>query len=157
MPISATLRVQTIGFKELAASMAIAVPLSIHAHLTTAFMAAGNIVAEQAIENIDPYSTRIADSIKVRMSGQTAVRVVAGGTDLRIAGLLELGSAKSRKGGDTFRHPLFGNRDVWVNQPMHPYLWPALRSKEDEVVLLIEEALNVAIADALIGIPTEVV
>ena len=153
MPTSATFRVQTVGFKELAASMAVAVPLSIHAHLSAAFMAAGNIVAQQAIENIDPYSTTVADSIKVRMSGQTGVRVVAG--PMQIAGLLELGN-KGSKGGGTFRHPVFGNRAAWVPQPMHPYLAPALTSKEDAVAILIEDALNVAIADALIENPTKV-
>lgn len=47
-----------------------------------------------------------------------------------IAALFELGNtgdARSSvaRGGGTFRHPVFGNRDNWVEQPMHPYLAPA--------------------------------
>lgn len=149
MPNVATYSVKTLGFKELSKAMAIAVPLSIRTNLRVAFLAAGNMVASKAIEIVDEYSNSVADSIKVRISGMTGVRVVAGGAALPIAGLMELGNEKS-KGGSTFRHPVFGNQNVWVSQPMHPYLEPALRSEEDRIGILIEDALDVAIADALV-------
>ena len=149
MPVSASYSVRTIGFKQLAAAMAVAVPLAIRTNLQVAFLAAGNIVAEQAMENISPYATSVADSIKVRMSGLASVRVVSGGNGLDIAGLMELGN-KGSKGSSTFRHPVFGNSNVGISQPTHPYLAPALASKADEVEILIEDALDVAIAEGLI-------
>ena len=63
-----------------------------------------------------------------------------------IAGLFEMGN----KGGKSaaaiergvFRHPVFGNKDKWVNQSMHPFLVPAGKKNEAEVLALVLEALD---------------
>jgi hypothetical protein len=34
----------------------------------------------------------------------------------------------------SFRHPVYGNRDVWVTQQARPFLAPAVRAKQDDVV-----------------------
>lgn len=149
MPTSATLKIRTAGFKEFTRAIAEAVPLALRTRLLVAFGEVGKLVAEDAAQRISPYSTNVADSIKVRISGISSVRVVAGGSTLPIAGLLEVGNAKSRS-TTSFRHPVFGNRDVWVDQAMHPYLAPALHAKEDQIQILVEDALDVAIAEGLI-------
>jgi hypothetical protein len=63
-----------------------------------------------------------------------------------IAGLFELGNkgkGKSRvatKSGK-FRHPVFGDRSVWVDQPMHPYLLRAAMMNERKIEHLEGEAV----------------
>ena len=95
---------------------------------------AGELIAVDAKANISPYSKSIPSTIKVRIS-KTRVSVVAGGQGVAIGGLFELGNkgrgksrAASRAG--RFRHPVFGNREVWVNQDMHPYLLRAAETNK---------------------------
>lgn len=54
-----------------------------------------------------------------------------------IAGLFELGNkghgkTQTADEGGSFRHPLFG-KDVWVEQPMHPFLLPAQKAKTADI------------------------
>lgn len=44
--------------------------------------------------------------------------------------------------GDTFRHPVFGNTDKWVDQPTRPFIQPAVRANEDRVVGAIQKAID---------------
>lgn len=46
----------------------------------------------------------------------------------------------------SFRHPVFGNRDVWVTQETRPYLVPALESNEGETFTLIESTVDEVMA-----------
>lgn len=64
-----------------------------------------------------------------------------------IAGLFELGNtggaksaSASRKG--VFRHPVFGDTETWVNQPMHPFLVPAGEKNKPAVDAAVYEALD---------------
>jgi len=62
-----------------------------------------------------------------------------------LAGLYELGN----KGGTaqvtgTFRHPVFGNREAWVNQPRYAFLVPAAKKNEVKAQILVREALDKA-------------
>lgn len=91
-----------------------------------ALKTAGQLIAEDAKANVSPYSQTVPPSIKVRVR-KTSISVIAGGEGVPMAGLLELGNKKRTSNGK-FRHPVFGNRDVWVNQDMHPYLWRATLS-----------------------------
>jgi len=99
--------------------------------------AAGEIVAQEARVIASGFSTTIPPTVKVRVAGGT-VAVVAGNKDVPIAALEEVGNsqghgksqAASRKG--FFRHPVFGDRDVWVNQKMHRFLGPAADAKAVE-------------------------
>jgi len=88
----------------------------------------GEVVAVEARSEAGGFSSKIADTIKVRVAGAT-VEVRAGSPDVPEAVLLELGNVGNRRSGHsrqgTFRHPVFGNTEVWVEQPMHPYLKPA--------------------------------
>lgn len=103
--------------------------------------AAGEIVAKDARSRAEGFSETIPPSIKVRTSGVT-VSVVAGGNGVPLAGLFELGNKKASKTATTFRHPVYGNREVWRDQSMHPYLWPALQAHESEFEAAATEALD---------------
>ena len=104
---------------------------------------AGEVVAEAARRIIEPTSKRVADSIRTRTVG-SVVYVEAGGNDLPIALLFEVGNSDQRS-GNTFRHPVFGNRDVWVHQAMHPYLDRAAVATHTETVELLGEAIDKAL------------
>lgn len=50
------------------------------------------------------------------------------------------------RSNSSFRHPVFGNRDVWVTQRTRPYLAPAFRSNQDAAVASAQEAIGEAAA-----------
>jgi bacteriophage HK97-gp10 putative tail-component len=104
----------------------------------TAAKAGGDKVASKARATISGVSQRIADSIKVYANNK-GVQVRAGGAKAPHAAAFEnLGKE------GTFRHPVFGNRQVWVSQEAHPFLLPALT---DDVLDEVAEAF----LDALTG------
>jgi hypothetical protein len=111
--------------------------------LTLRLRAAGAIVADAAKVNASGVSTTIPPTIKTRVRS-TTVSVVAGGGNVAIAGLFEAGNKGKGAGGGTFRHPVFGTA-VWVEQPMHPFLYPALVEHQEEVWQGALEALDWAI------------
>lgn len=85
------------------------------------------------------------------MSGLT-VSVVAGGKNAPLAGLFELGNKGGRSGGGgVFRHPVYGNRNNWVQQPTHPFLAAALQAKALESQQLILDAVDETIATVIAG------
>lgn len=43
-----------------------------------------------------------------------------------------------------FRHPVFGNREVWVSQPTRPFLEPAVRDNQQEAADAASEAVEKA-------------
>lgn len=86
---------------------------------------AGEIVAAEVRKNAD-FSTKIPGSVGVRRRG-TRVRIQAGGTKAPDAAPLE-----NHGNPGTFRHPVFGNFDVWVSQPARPSLTKAAHDKIDE-------------------------
>ena len=96
----------------------------------------GEIIASDARSRIAGTSQRIADSVRVGATNK-GVYVRAGGAKAPHAAPFEnLG-----KDG-TFRHPVFGNRNVWVEQTAHPFLLPALDGKLDAVVDAVLEYLD---------------
>lgn len=46
--------------------------------------------------------------------------------------------------GTTFRHPVFGDRDVWVAQAQRPFLLPAVQRNREAVVKASGEAVDAA-------------
>lgn len=139
--------VDVTDFKRFAKALMVASPL-IYKTFRINMRGVGDIVAEEARSIVSGVSQTVPDSIKVRVSSST-VSVVAGGSGVPMAGLLELGNVKGS--GSTFRHPVFGNRNVWVDQPTHPYLAPALGNKIDAVEVAATEALDLAIDEAIHG------
>ena len=107
---------------------------------------AGQLIADDARAIISASSSTVPPTIKVRIS-KTRISVVAGGPGVPLGGLLELGNTagagKSRvasKGG-RFRHPVFGDKSVWVDQPMHPYLLPAAEANRRRIEQLEGQAV----------------
>jgi hypothetical protein len=101
---------------------------------------AGELVAQEA-RGLASWSTRIPASVRVRTSfreNREGVKVVAGGPAAPHARPYEGLSSR----GDTFRHPVFGNTDVWVSQETRPFIFPAAEAKSEEVTGLIRAALD---------------
>lgn len=93
-------------------------------------------------------SSHIASTLSTSVSftgKRSGVFITAKGSKMpsgheKLPALMENGGKQG-----TFRHPLFGNRNHWVNQPAHPFLHPALESKRGE----IEQIIRKSIADFL--------
>lgn len=85
-------------------------------------------------------SSRIPGTLKVRTNGFN-VSVIAGGSGAPHAAAFEhLG----RPG--TFRHPVYGNRRVWVSQQAHPFLGPAFEAKQETLIREVIHAVDVIFA-----------
>src|ERR1035437_168444 len=130
-------------FKQFAKALRLAAPKA-KAELALQLRALGQVVADDATSAVAPFSTTIPSGIKVRVSG-ASVSVVATVTPL--SGLFELGS-KGRENADNFSHPVFGNKSVWVTQPKHEFLGPAVKNHEAEVTEAATAALDAAIHTA---------
>lgn len=52
------------------------------------------------------------------------------------------------RGGSTFRHPVFGNREVWVSQNTRPFLQPALDDNREAAVEGAQKAMMEAAKSA---------
>lgn len=116
--------------------------------LHRALRVAGQMVADDAKVLAGEHSRSIPSTIRVRVS-KTKISVVAGGGDVSIAGLFELGNkgksksqAAARSG--RFRHPVYGNRSAWVNQDMHPALLPAAEKNIRKIEALEGKAVAAA-------------
>lgn len=92
-------------------------------------------VRDDARQRAPRLSGELASSIGYGVQTRRGVFVRA---TARHAGLFEFGG----------RHPVFGNRDVWVDQPARPFLRPAVEAHRDAAVQAVEEALFDAIKEA---------
>lgn len=75
-------------------------------------------------------SLQIPPTIRGGLVTPHEYRIEAGGESVPIAGLWELGNRGGSERSTTFRHPVWGNKNVWVEQNRYPYLQPALRETE---------------------------
>lgn len=93
------------------------------------------------------WSSRIPASIKISTSFSGSV---SGGVFLRAAAAVAPHARPFENQGKpgTFRHPVFGNREVWVPQRARPFLFPAVRAGRDRVIGAVEDAINDAAASA---------
>lgn len=104
----------------------------------------GEIIASEA-RSLSDWSSRIPGTVRVRTSfreDREKVSVIAGGSGAPHARPYE-GIATQ---GDTFRHPVYGNREVWVSQDKRPFIFPAAEAKGEEVTGLVRAALDDAAA-----------
>jgi hypothetical protein len=92
------------------------------------------------------YSTRIPNAITMSV----AFGARSGGITIRVnskkaphARVLERGNDASRSA--TFRHPVFGDTDVWVTQPTHPFFFPAIKTGRPELQKRISEAVRASL------------
>ncbi len=86
--------------------------------MNVAIRAGAEIVAEEA-RVMSSWSSRIPRSIRVTGAG-TRVTVKAGGARAPHAPAFEHHGSPG-----AFRHPVYGNRAVWVSQRARPFLLPA--------------------------------
>lgn len=98
----------------------------------------GDKVAQKARGAISGVSPRIASSIRV-LANNKGVQVLAGGSKAPHAAAFENFGQSG-----TFRHPVFGNREVWVEQRAYPFLLPSLTDD------ILDEVMD-AFLDALTG------
>lgn len=79
----------------------------------------------------------VANSIHGDLEGPNIYRIRYG-EGVPLAGLWELGNKRSAPDDPTFKHPVFGNKKVWVSQAKHPFMRPALA----EETAAIHEAME---------------
>jgi hypothetical protein len=97
------------------------------------------IVAVKA-RGLASWSSRIPGSVRVGGAGARTV-VKAGNTNAPHAAAYE-----HHGNPGTFRHPVYGNRSVWVSQAARPFLAPALASSEPQVVQTVVKKLDTMFA-----------
>jgi hypothetical protein len=93
------------------------------------------------------WSTRIPRAIGVRtsLSGRRlGVFVTVSGARAPHARAYEGITARR----DSFSHPLFGDRDVWVEQPTRPFLAPAAEANREAATAAAERAITAALRGA---------
>lgn len=106
---------------------------------------AGRVVADDAKVRAS-WSTRIPGATKVSTSftaRRPGVSVVVDRKKAPHARPFEHGGQPGE-----FRHPVFGNREVWEPQAARPFLEPALEAKGDAAGRLITEAVDETTRDA---------
>lgn len=113
--------------------------------MNKALRAGAQFVVDDARANAS-WSTKIPPTIKVK-GGVTRLSIVAGGDAAPNAVPLERGS---KKNPGYNRHPVFGNRNVWVNQDLRPYLLPAILKNERKIAELVVAEVNKAFEEAVI-------
>lgn len=121
-----------------------ALPVELRKAVRPRIKTAGQVVVTDA-QSRSGWSTRIPATIRVRTSfrvDRESVEVIAGGP--------KTPHARPYEGtrGATFRHPMFGNREVWITQTARPFLLPAAKAKRGEV----DGLMQAAFADAPKGI-----
>ena len=142
--VNTGISVDTRDFKGFAKACRNQAP-EVYAEMRKGLREAGELVAKDARKSIEPYSTNIPATIKTRVTGSGNVAVVAG-KGLDSAGLLEFGNKGRGSTKKTFRHPVFGDTNNWVDQPTHPFLVPALHNNIEAAVGRITEVLDRAVS-----------
>ncbi len=139
--INSAASIDTTDLVKFAKLMAQAAEPNLDREFNKALRAAALPVAEVA-KQLASWSSRIPATIKIA-GGARWIVIKAGGKGAPHAAAFE---HKGKPG--TFRHPMFGNRDVWVAQKARPFLVPALvanhenirRDAEAAVILVLREA-----------------
>ena len=118
---STAFRVDTSDLRALARDLERTVP-GVRREVSEVVIESGQLVAAEA-RTLSSWSSRIPGSIRVAGTLNRSV-VRAGGEVAPHAPAFEHGGRPGE-----FRHPVFGNRNVWVGQRARPFLAPALEAK----------------------------
>ncbi len=133
-----TVTVDTTSLEKFARNLKADAP-KISRVLNTELKAAGELVAVEARLKAGWFSSRIPQTIRVTASG-AKVTVKAGGAKAPHAAPFE---NKGERG--SFRHPVFGNREVWVSQKAQPFLGPSLAENAEKIAVMVGNALDRAL------------
>jgi hypothetical protein len=98
--------------------------------------AAADVVAAAAKIEAS-WSSTIPDSIKTSAAGALSAKVKAGGAKAPSGAPFE-----NHGQPGTFRHPVFGNKSNWVDQPARPFLAPAADDKSATVEDMVLDAIQ---------------
>lgn len=98
-------------------------------------------VAQQAAANAS-WSSRIPGAISVGVSSSrrypgAQIKVAKGPAPH--ARLYEFGSGRR---SSSFRHPVHGNREIWVEQQTRPFIRPAVRAKGEGFIKACDRAVD---------------
>lgn len=103
-----------------------AAPVNIRRNVSRAVRQASNPLMNQMRQNAS-WSTRIPGAIRGRAS---ASGKLAGAMVITVDSTIAP-HARPYEGADSpngfFRHPVFGNEDVWVSEPTRPFFFPAVQ------------------------------
>lgn len=116
--------VEVLGTSRLQAAM-VQLPVQTRKELLKEFRALVKVVQVDARARAS-WSSRIPGAI-----GTTATRKGAGLT-VKARGAPHARPYEGLGGRSSWRHPVFGNRSVWVSQGTRPYLMPAVDAHVDE-------------------------
>lgn len=141
MATSTFITIDTSNMKKLGAELRATKPKT-YKQLQKALKGAAVMVAVEARLLIGFYSSRIPKTVTPFARGLT-VGVRAGGASAPHAVPFEHDGVPG-----TFRHPVFGNRDVWVSQDAHPFLMPALVKEADNVERACAAAIDGVLLEA---------
>lgn len=121
------------------------VPRAVRPALRRALRDSGNVLAERARANAS-WSGRIPGAIVVRAS----FRVNREAVEVRVArGRAPHGRPyEGIRRNSSFRHPVFGNRSVWVSQATRPFLRPAAEQVGPQAAQEAREAVVQVLRDA---------
>jgi hypothetical protein len=112
-------------------------------------VAVGAKVAAVAKEEAGRHSKSIPPTIRLAAIPGAAV-IRAGNQDTPMAELYEIGNKGGKRTSETFRHPVFGQKDVWVEQPRFRFLAPALAVDRRAITKQMEQAWDKALEAARI-------
>jgi hypothetical protein len=117
-------------------------PAVIRTGLRVGFRKAGQGVLADARSNAS-WSSRIPGAMSLR----TSTKANSAGVFIRVDAR-KAPHARPYEGvtgrNDSFRHPVFGNREVWVAQRTRPFLFPAAIKGRAAVVAAAESAVKAA-------------
>jgi len=129
--------VTTLGLRKMALKLRTIAP-ELYRQMRTSMRETGELVAVEARAHASP---AVSKTIRVYPTA-TSVSVKAGVGERAP----HKGEAKAKENagkGGTFRHPVYGNHDVWADQPANPVLHKALEAKAEEVALKMSEGVDV--------------
>lgn len=121
---------------------------SIRASIRKATRESGSSVLN-AIRQGASWSSRIPGATQVRASFSARGAGVVVSTSRRRAPDARPYESGSKGAPDgVLRHPVFGNRNVWVEQPTRPFFGPATKAAESGIVARMNEAVSQALRDS---------
>lgn len=108
--------------------------------LRTGIRKAADPVRKQAQQNARTFSRRIPGAVKVGVSFPAKGAKVVLRVDAKKAPHGRPIENNGRRGA--FRHPVFGDRNVWVGQAAHPFFFPAVEGQQKKIVKEIEKVAD---------------
>lgn len=121
------------------------IPVEIRREVRPAMKQAGARI-ESDMKRRSSFSQRIPGAITMKVGFGRKTSGITFRVDADAAPharVLERGNIGRR--GSTFRHPVYGNRDVWASQPTRPFFFPAFAKGKDTLIKAVSEAIRKAL------------